>query len=193
MAVTTAQQAAAELTQNESRKCGWLEKVSTHVKTGNREMRLTTYVVWATTHPSECPYQVVGRRRRHGRIKFISANVSTAREPESTYLGYTHATQRTGSHSNSPWEANRLKRQHEQIKIALLSRNLRWLQARSGWLARALPLQERGGGTPSVGSPCRHGGASLGRHRCRKSASSMSVSRDRHDRRVLDGTGPQAE
>ena len=45
------------------------------------------------------------------------------------------------------------------LPTLLLSRNLRWLQARSGRGARALPFQERGVRTPHIGPPLLASGA----------------------------------
>jgi len=48
---------------------------------------------------------------------------------------------------------------HAGYDDILMSRNLRWLQARSGVGAHASPFQERGGGTPCVGPPLSASGA----------------------------------
>lgn len=58
--------------------------------------------VWATYTSIRVSVPAVGRRPQCRRIKFETANVSTARERETTCQGYGRATQRPGNHSNIP-------------------------------------------------------------------------------------------
>ena len=73
------------------------------------------------------PYGLVTRRRRRGRIKIESGNVSQMRRVETTYRGCASAAQPPGNVSKRSCGVHRTRRRHGRIKIEPATLKIEWI------------------------------------------------------------------
>ena len=68
-------------------------------------------------HSAECPYGVIGRRQRCGRLKVEPINISQMHKVEKTYLECARATQPCGNHPKQSYRVIGPSRRRDHIKI----------------------------------------------------------------------------